>query len=492
MSDKQQKDFGYLDIDFQRRLLNQVLVDRKYAEIIVEILDPNYFSTEHLRNVMLIVKNAYEKHEAIPDFDSLKARAAANIKSETTRKFALAEIGRIQDANPNDATWIQDQALKFCKQQELSKSVREIQKIIDIGDLDSYEECVEIIQKALQAGQNGDTYIKVTDNVDAVLADDFRQPVPTGIKGLDDLMNGGLGRGELGIILAPFGVGKTTMITKIANTGFEQDLNILQIFFEDLPKVIQRKHYSCWTGYELNDLPNHKEEIKELILKKEGQAGDLRLAKFSSDDTTIPKIRQYIKKLISQGFRPDMILLDYIDCVQPSKTYADANVAEGSIMRQFETMLADFDIVGWTAIQGNRSSIKAEVVEADQMAGSIKKGMIGHFIVSVAKTMIQKDNNTATLAILKSRFGKDGITFPDCTFNNGTIQIDINERNDVQTFMERHDIEEANQQVMINAVLDEANKRRRERQAQREANAGSAVAENNPTEEVVDTETDSQ
>tara|TARA_R110000868_G_scaffold176916_2_gene414914 strand:+ start:14743 stop:16080 length:1338 start_codon:yes stop_codon:yes gene_type:complete len=362
MSGNKNTDFGYLDIDYQRRLLNQVLVDRKYAEIIIEILDPNYFSTEHLRNVMAIIKNAHDKHEAIPDFESLKARASANIKSETTRKFAIAEISRIQEINTNDATFIQEEALKFCKQQELSKSVREIQRIIDIGDLDSYDECVEIIQKALQAGSNGDLDISVTSNVEAVLADDFRKPVPTGIKGLDDLMNGGLGRAELGIILAPFGVGKTTMITKIANTAFEQDLNVLQIFFEDLPKVIQRKHYSCWTGYELNDLPNHKEEIIELVAKKAEQKGEIRLAKFSSDDTTIPKIRQYIKKKISQGFRPDVILLDYIDCVQPSKNYADANVAEGSIMRQFETMLSDFNIVGWTAIQGNRCcSLDTEV-----------------------------------------------------------------------------------------------------------------------------------
>ena len=123
MSGNHNTDFGYLDIDYQRRLLNQVLVDRKYAEIIIEILDPNYFSTEHLRNVMAIIKNAYEKHEAIPDFESLKARAAANIKSETTRKFAIAEISRIQEINANDAEFIQDEALKFCKQQELSKSV---------------------------------------------------------------------------------------------------------------------------------------------------------------------------------------------------------------------------------------------------------------------------------------------------------------------------------------------------------------------------------
>tara|TARA_R110000868_G_scaffold176916_2_gene414916 strand:+ start:17288 stop:17842 length:555 start_codon:yes stop_codon:yes gene_type:complete len=139
-------------------------------------------------------------------------------------------------------------------------------------------------------------------------------------------------------------------------------------------------------------------------------------------------------------------------------------------------------------IYTHNSSIKAEVVEADQMAGSIKKGMIGHFIVSVAKSMPQKENNTATLAVLKSRFGKDGITFTDCTFNNATIQIDISEKNDAQTFMQRHDVQEINQQVMINAVLDEANKRRQARLEKKELEGVYTTVENNIDSEDADTE----
>jgi len=96
-------------------------------------------------------------------------------------------------------------------------------------------------------------------------------------------------------------------------------------------------------------------------------------------------------------------------------------------MRQFETLLFEFNIAGWTAVQGNRSSIKSEVVEADQIGGSIKKGQIGHFIVSIAKSLDQKENGTATMAILKSRFGKDGIVFSDIKFDNARIQIDMNQ-----------------------------------------------------------------
>ena len=93
-------------------------------------------------------------------------------------------------------------------------------------------------------------------------------------------------------------------------------------------------------------------------------------------------------------------------------------------MRAFETMLVEYDMVGWTAVQGNRSSISSDVVTGDQMGGSIKRAQIGHFIISVAKTLPQKEAGLATIAVLKSRFGKDGVIYENCTFDNGTVFID--------------------------------------------------------------------
>jgi hypothetical protein len=81
-------------------------------------------------------------------------------------------------------------------------------------------------------------------------------------------------------------------------------------------------------------------------------------------------------------------------------------------------------MVGWTAVQGNRSSISSDVVTGDQMGGSIKKAQIGHFIMSIARTLPQKEGGRATIAVLKSRFGRDGVLFEDCIFDNGRVHID--------------------------------------------------------------------
>ena len=451
---------GYLGLDFQYRLIQQILVDRKFGESIVDILQPNYFEDSLLRTASLKISENYEEYGVIPDVNNLESMIVSTVSNEIDKEMYFEEFKKIKEAELNNGLSIQDTAMKFCKQQELKKSVREIEKIIQNGDLDDYPQCEDILKKALEVGDSKDDGIDVFEDLESVLDTDFRQPIPTGINGLDSYMDGGLSKGELGVILAPFGIGKTTIMTKFANHAKNVGNNVLQIFFEDNPKVIQRKHLTCWMEGDvtLNELNENFDEVLRVAQVKESQPGKIKLKKFPSDGTTIPHIKQYIKKQISLGFRPDIILLDYIDCVQPTKSFKDEWSGEGNVMRQFETLLSELDIAGWTAVQGNRSSINAETVDSTMIGGSIKKGQIGHFILSIAKSLEQKESGRANMAILKSRFGKDGITFDDILFNNGTIQIDMStDDSRGKTFLESTEIKKVREQTIVNEALDGLN-----------------------------------
>jgi hypothetical protein len=818
MAKTTREDFSYLGAEYQYKLILQLLTDRKFANSIIDIINQNYFKDASLKMIVATIKEARDEHEINIDKQGLEYRLLEKLPDEYNKRLVISELRRIEEASLNDTIYVQDSAMKFCKQQELKKSLGEITRIIERGNIDDYDECEKILRAALEHGNSKDDGMDVLENVDSVLLDDFRNPIPTGIEGLDEVMDGGLSKGELGVILAPFGVGKalpnsnkvytpegyklmgdikvndkvfgrngketnvigvypqgnrpifkisfndgtftfcdeehlwsvnginqrnrsswkdgkriklepdnsfkviktidlidkltfgskkslnfkipmvepvefnekelpinpyvlgvmlgdgymkssrfttkdieiadevsktnsvkisikercrdidkgnvlvkeclfdvsiygitdkiknlglydkksdtkfipsnylfnsienrvellrglldtdgnvrknggieyvstskdlienvrwlvlslggfcklsskiptytykgikkngkeaykltisfpeknniipfklsrknyrvinrvkydnnkfiksieyshdeeatcimvdndehlfvtddfivthnTTMITKMANTAMNVGYNVLQIFFEDNPKVIQRKHLACWSGYELNDLSLHKEQLKEIVESKKTKKGKIVLKKFSSDGTTIPIIRTYIRKLTAQGFKPDIVLLDYIDCVEPSKKFTDINAGEGSVMRQYETLLSEFEIAGWTAVQGNRSSIKADVVEADQMGGSIKKGQIGHFIVSIAKTLDQKEAGTATMAVLKSRFGRDGLIFKDIRFDNSRIQIDLGDSTGARTYSEQKEDKKLGERKVLNQVMD--------------------------------------
>lgn len=462
MSKINKDNLGYLGLDFQYRLIQQILTDRKFAKTIIDLISPNYFEDTHLKVIVATIKDAYEKHEAIPDIGSLTARLLENIKDEIDRNSIFSQIRRIESAELNDVYYIQETAIKFCKRQELVKAINKMNEIIKKGDINDYDQCEDILKKALEYGDNTDIDVDVFSDVDSVLADDYRNPIPTGIEGLDEIMDGGLAKGELAIILAAFGVGKTTMVTKLANHAKLLGYNVMQMFFEDTTKVIQRKHMSCYTKIPLNELTARKIEVKAEWEKFKQTPGQLKLVKLKSDGTTVPKIKQIIRKKIAQGFKPDLILIDYVDCISPSRHFSDTNEAQGVIMRELESMIEELDVALWVPTQGNRSSIKSDVIEGDQMGGSIKKAQIGHFLLSVAKSLEQRENGTANIAILKSRFGKSGIVLEDVIFDNGTVQIDMGQNTNGTSFLGREIEKEQKGQDRVKQIMELAQLRKRD------------------------------
>jgi replicative DNA helicase len=419
------KNFDYLGNTFQLQLLNQIILDKDFSSSIMDVIEPIYFDNKYFKIILQMTKEYHKKYESTPNFDTLEQIVKSEISQEMVAKIVLDTLTQVKEAPFEGTTFVQEKALKFCKQQELQKAMDKAQKIITQGDFESYDKVEGLVREALQVGEIDKGQTDIFANLDTVLEEDYRHPIPMGIKGIDKLLKGGLAKGEIGVILAPTGVGKTTILSKISNTAFNLGYNVLQIFFEDNPKIIQRKHFTMWTGIEPDNLVQNKEEVMSKITEiKETMQNRLVLKKLASDTMTMSQIKNQVRKMIADGVKLDMVLLDYIDCVLPESSSKDEWKAEGSVMRGFEAMCHELDLVGWTATQGNRASISSEVVTTDQMGGSIKKAQVGHVIISVAKTLQQKEMGLATIAITKSRLGQDGVVFENCKFNNELLEID--------------------------------------------------------------------
>lgn len=813
MSDE--KNFGYLGNSFQIQLLNNIILFKDFANSIVDVLDPKYFDNQYFRLIMQMVKEYYGKYEHVPNFDTLEQLTKSEITSPMAQKMVLDMLQQVKDAPFEGHQFVQEKSLKFCKQQELKKVMTKAQKIIDKGEFESYDHLESMVREALQVGEIDPGTNDVFNNLDDVLMDDFRHPIPVGIPGIDNSLKGGLAKGEIGVILAPTGVGKalpvtepvltpygwtpigdvklgdkvigsdgkeqyvigvypqgerpiykveftdetsvfcdeehlwsvntlnmrtaktrvkggksvyrpnlgyvtmktsdmmndikkrgrynyrlpvvspvefeekvveidpyllglllgdgsitdsgvnistkddevveyvqkldsfgstsqykryetqeiyrvrlkstiseklktyglwntksnnkfvpteylynsvkvrlevlqglmdtdgyvsktgiaqftsvsevlannvrelvlslggtarvnskvptytylgekkegqtaynvtisfsngivpfkllrkinkfrsrekyveqkfiksityshnqdavcikvsnpdelfvtrdyvlthnTTVLTKFANHAFNLGYNVLQIFFEDNPKIIQRKHFTLWTGIAPDSLSLHRDEVLSKVKSiQEGMKNTLTLKKLPSDTLTLNQIKNQVRKLIAEGTPVDIVFVDYIDCIVPDKNLGDEWKSEGSVMRGFEAMCHELNLAGWTATQGNRSSISSDVVTTDQMGGSIKKAQVGHVIISVAKSLQQKEMNLATIAITKSRIGKDGIVFENCKFDNELLVIDTEQS---VTFLGLEEQKEERNRQRIKDLLE----KRQQRQGQ--------------------------
>jgi replicative DNA helicase len=232
----------------------------------------------------------------------------------------------------------------------------------------------------------------------------------------------------------------TTLATLFANSAFNTGHHVLQMFFEDNQNTIKRKHFTKWTGITPDDLglPENKENVLRIVREKmAASSGSLNLAKYPSGSTTVSQIKSKLRRLHAEGTVIDLLIVDYVECLAPERMGSeDEWKGEGSIMRQLDAMTSEFNIAIWVTTQGSRESISSEIVTSDQIGGSIKKAQIGHVVISVAKTLEQKEHKLATMALLKSRIGKDGVIFTNCIFDNEYLIINTESQNTLLGFKE--------------------------------------------------------
>ena len=88
-------------------------------------------------------------------------------------KQIARQLRKIEESDLNDSLKIQEIAMNFCKYKEVKKTIDEISKIIDRGDINDYHECESKLRKALEHGDMKDDGMDIFDNIKDVLIDDF-------------------------------------------------------------------------------------------------------------------------------------------------------------------------------------------------------------------------------------------------------------------------------------------------------------------------------
>lgn len=418
---------------FQLDLFHEIITDPKFGETVIDKLEVTHFNVEAFQKIVTILKKYYEKHETILNFPNLKTEIKMQVPESTLRSQLIDTVIEIEN-KPTTNKNVQEFATKFVKLQSLKHVLQDISKKVEKGVVDDYDLIEKKLKDALVYKDVQDP-ISLDHNIDAALSDQHREPIPTGIEGLDEIMAGGLAKAELALVIAPLGVGKTTFLTKVANTAYMAGKNVLQIFFEDKNVAVQQKHFSIMSKIALPDLVINKVAVSNRVNKifesqKKKSNNQLLLQKLPADGVTVTKIKNIIKKLNAKGTKIDLLVLDYVDCICMEKEIPGTEEwsNEGKIMRALETMIEEMNVACWTATQGNRASTSVEVVKTENMGGSLKKAQIAHFIMSIGKTLEQKEAGVATISILKNRLGKDGMVYQNCKFDNATLTIDTGDK----------------------------------------------------------------
>ena len=214
---------GYLGSEYQLRLVKCFIEDQQFFINLYSILDQNMFTDEQLRRIVALMKDRYAVSGTVPTYNDIEVLVRTKISDTTAVEQCLSTIVKMRNLTFDAIDLIEDEAEKFFKQQNLSKALNKASEIIKKGNANDYYTIEDLIKKALETNTKQDYGFRLYENVEADLSDEYRQTISTGCKELDESLFGGLGKGELGLIVSPMGVGKAQPLTSkvLTPNGFK-------------------------------------------------------------------------------------------------------------------------------------------------------------------------------------------------------------------------------------------------------------------------------
>lgn len=452
---KSTADLGYLGQETQFKIVKGLVEDDVFFRKVLKSLNPNAFTEPILRQISGIAKDYYEETGKIPTYSDIDIILRNKAKTDIELEESVEYIKALQSEKYLDGiNSAKEAAETFFKQQELVKVLQKgIENLAKNGFSNlSVQHIQENLGKIGQAEIDMDLGVSPMDLFDEVLARSADEKVKTGVPEIDSAMNGGLPKKSLGLLVAKTGAGKTSLGTIFCAGAAECGFKVVQIFFEEDIDDIAAKHYAFHTGAYTNTINTTADKvelfnkIKEDENKYDGMKYNTVLKRMPNGSTTPEDIRDYLKHLIANGYKPDMVFIDYFSCIQTSSDrrvmYGNEWKAAEMAMKKFEQMAYDLDIALWIAEQTNREAL-AKNTAYDRMGtiqGSFRITQPASFFFYLERGELREDYNSANLYMDKCR-GCAPREWKNIKLNNGNLQIDMSEYTSTQELPWKEEVE---------------------------------------------------
>jgi replicative DNA helicase len=405
---------------FQESLVQLIVEDRPFADQIEEVLDTNFFELKYLRVFVSKLFQYRKKYGVHPTMKILASVLRTDLENHNAgvQKQVRDYFTRIVSTEVQDEGYIKDTSLDFCKKQKLKEA---LMQSVDLIQNSSYEEVRTLIDNALKLGTDNNFGHDFKKDFEARYEVKARNPITTGWEKIDSLTKNGLGMGELGVVIAPTGAGKSMALAHLGAHAVKAGKNVVHYTLELSEAVTGQRYDSCISAIPLSTLFHRKDEVLESISDVDGS---LIIKEYPTKTASANTIRTHLQKLKKRNHKIDMIIVDYADLLKSTSNFREKRDELGSIYESLRAIAQENKCPVWTASQTNRTGLNAEVVTMESISEAFNKCFVADFICSISRTIKDKNANTARLFIAKNRNGPDGLVFP-MFMDTSAVQIKV-------------------------------------------------------------------
>ena len=406
------KSLGVFGKAFQENLCKLLVYDRSFCDQMQEVLDVGFLELKYLQvftSKLFDYKDQYKTHPTNGTLNSI-FNTELELENEVIRKQINDYFVRIQ-AFPDvaDKEYVKNKSLDFCRKQVLKSAMMESVPLLNEC---SFEEIETLITKALRLGMDNNFGYDYIKDFDERFMETCRNPVSTGWTQIDKITKGGLGIGELVVVIAPTGAGKSHVLVHLGAQALKQGKNVVHFTLELGDKIVAKRYDACLTGINLDDVISEKEAIFEHIKDIDGH---LIVKEYPTKSATTVTIKNHLERIRQTQMEIDMIIVDYGDLLRSTianKRNSEKRHELEGIYEELRGIAQEFKCPLITASQTNRKGLNEEVITMESISEAFNKCFVADFIISLSRTIKDRNCNVGRLFVAKNRNGPDGMVFP--------------------------------------------------------------------------------
>jgi replicative DNA helicase len=397
-----------------------LISDRSFIERIHDIIEVDFFESDANKWVVKESIKYFNEYKDLPTLTVFKIKLD-EINDELLKRSIVDNLKLVyQKVSDSDLKFVKEQFLEFCKNQKLKNAIIESADLLALGQ---YEKIKNVVDHAMKAGMERNIGHDYSEDVEKRMSVMSRNCVKTNWTEIDTIMDGGLAAGELGIITACAGSGKSWVLSKLGAEAMKQGKNVVHFTLELNENYVGLRYDACFTGIDFQNIRNNVDIVKQKIADVPGK---LKIKYFPIKTVSAYSLKAHCERLAVLGTKVDMIIVDYADILRPSQSERNSNSYSeaGGIYEELRGVAGELQVPIWSASQSNRAAMDEDIIQANNIADSYRKIMTADFVMSLSRKVNDKQANTARFHVIKNRFGPDGLTFPS-KMNAGCGHIEI-------------------------------------------------------------------
>ena len=262
----------------------------------------------------------------------------------------------------------------------------EVEKLVSIKDVEEEEEISphECVEEILQEENTGSRYT-------------------TGLTRVDELLEGGLWAGEIGMVLGPSFRGKTWALIHLGAAALSAKIPVIHFTLEISRRRVAIRYFQSL-------LERTRKAIRADTMDSGKAIRDLNLPPWSIKDysaspANTSQIDRDVREFIARTGTTPLVIIDYGDLVTPVSKQGVGNeyISLGKVIEELRRLANKYSTGVWTASQTNRLSYDKVLIGMAEVADSIKKIQTADVIITLNQNMEEHKNLLMRWYIDKAR-----------------------------------------------------------------------------------------